>query len=859
MGEVYRARDTRLDRTVAIKVLPAELSANLERRQRFEREARIISSLNHPHICALYDIGQQDGVDYLVLELLEGEALAHRLERGPVPTEQMLRYGMEIADALDKAHRQGVTHRDLKPANIMLTKSGAKLLDFGLAKARPQPAMLPQPGPSPAAPTASLGLTAEGTLVGTFHYMAPEQFQGKEADARSDIFALGAVLYEMATGRKAFEGKTPASVMAAILERELEPITVIQPLAPPALDHLVSTCLAKDPEQRWQMAHDVKLQIQWIAEAGPRAGSPTPMTVRRRTREYVAWAASAVAILTALLLAGAYSRHVVPQPTQVMRLSLLPPPKFSFAPYNFAFSPDGTRLAFVAVGPDGKDTLWVRTLSAASAQQLNDTQWAAFPFWSPDSRRIGFFTEGTLKTVDIAGGAVEILCQAPVGRGGTWSRDGTIVFAPTIVGPLYRVPASGGAATPVTRTDRPGSGQAHRWPFFLPDGKHFLYFVDWSAPEDKHGNGIYLGSLDSGEPKLISSELSGTVAYASGNLLYVRDRSLMAQPFSVDRLETTGPPVPIAQQQLQKSMGFSESGFSVSQNGVLLFQSSTDAPSRLVWFDSSGKELEQLPEGGYRDPRLSPDGRFLAVASDDEHNGRYYVRIYDLARGITTRLSDTVIGQTPIWSRDGKKIAYTAVSEDAIEEIASDGSGPAQVLLKGVNIIANDWSPDGHLVFMDSAKGLPHLGVYSAGDRRVTQLEGWLAEAQFSPDGKWIAYIMASIGLGRSDIFVQPFPGLGGRIQVSRVGGAQPRWSRDGRQIFYIQPDRKLVAVSFDPQKRAAGAPRVLFQTRIVAPTYASFQYDVSPDGRFLINSFPSNSSSPLTLLAGWTALLKGQ
>jgi eukaryotic-like serine/threonine-protein kinase len=865
MGEVYRARDTRLDRTVAIKVLPAHFSQDPSRRQRLEREARIISSMNHPHICALYDIGRQDGVDYLVLEFLEGEVLADRLERGRIPPEQVIRYGIEIADALDKAHRQGVTHRDLKPGNIMLTKSGVKLLDFGLAKASrpliPSPSPQAGPGEGPTVATASLDLTAEGTLLGTLHYLAPEQLEGKEADARSDVFALGVLLYEMATGRQAFAGKTPASVIAAILEREPEPITASQPLAPPALDRLVKTCLAKDPEDRWQTAHDVKLQLQWLAEAGSQADAPSPVTARRRAREYLAWAAAGVAILTALLLARAYFRREMPQPVQLMRSSLLPPPNFPFAPYNFAVSPDGTRLAFVTVGPDGKDTLWVRTLSAGGAQQLNGTDGAMFPFWSPDSRRIGFFAEGKLKTVDIIGGAVANLCQAPpVGNGGTWNGDGTIVFAPTIAGSLYRVPASGGVPTPVTRLGHQGSGQTHRWPFFLPDGKHFLYFADWTAPQGTHGKGIYVGSLDSQEPKLISSELSGTVVYASGNLLYLRDRSLMAQPFSVDRLETTGPPVPIAQQEVENTISFWQSGFSVSQNGVLLFQSAADTPSRLVWFDSSGKELEQLPEGGYRDPCLSPDGRFLAVASDDEHNGKYFVRVYDLARGISTRLSDTVILGTPIWSRDGKTITYTTLSAGqggTIEEIASDGSGPAQVLLKGANLLfANDWSPDGHLVFMDFTKGFPYLGVYSAGNRHVTQVAG-SGDAQFSRDGKWITYTLGSVGGGTIDIFIQPFPGPGRRIQISNAGGAQPRWSRDGRQIFYIQLDRKLMAVSFDPLKGSASVPRMLFQTRIIAPNYAAFQYDVSPDGRFLINSFPSNSSSPLTLLTGWTAILK--
>jgi eukaryotic-like serine/threonine-protein kinase len=859
MGEVYRARDTRLDRTVAIKVLPAELSANFERRQRFEREARIISSLNHPHICALYDIGNQEGVDYLVLEYLEGEPLAGRLERGPMPLEQVLRFGIEIADALDKAHRQGVTHRDLKPGNIMLTRHGAKLLDFGLAKVLPQPALLRQPSPSPAARTASLELTAEGTLLGTFQYMAPEQFEGREADARSDIFALGAVLYEMATGRRAFEGKTPASVMAAILEREPQPITASQPLVPAALDRLVKACLAKDPEERWQTAHDVKLQLQWIAEAGSQAAVPAPVIIRQRTREYTAWTAAAVALVAALLLAVVYFRRSPSQAAHVLRSSLLPPPNCSYEPYNFAVSPDGTRLAFVAVGADGKNTLWVRALSAPEAQQLNDTENAMFPFWSPDSRRVGFFAQGKLKTVEITGGAVEILCEAGVGRGGTWNRDGTIVFGQSIAGPLQRVSASGGVPTPATRIARQGGSQTHRWPFFLPDGKHFLYFVDWSAPKDPQRNGIYVGSLGSGEPKLISSELSGTVTYTSGNLLYVRNSSLMAQPFNLDRLETSGPPVAIAQQEVEQDPNFSQSGFSASESGILIFQSAVDSPARLVWFDSSGKELQQIPEVGYSFPYLSPDGHYLAVASDDEHNGRHYLRVYDLERGVSTRLGDGIIEETLIWSHDGKRITYSTVRDGTcyLEEISADGSGPAQVLLKGARMLPNGWSPDGHLVFMDFSKGRPHLAVYSSSDHQVTEFSAAGAEAQFSPDGKWIAYTGTG-GHSARDIFVQAFPGPGGRIQLSSAGGAQPRWSRDGRHIFFIEPDRKLMAASFDPQTGAAGAPRLLFQTRIVAPMFLMFQYDVSPDGRFLINSFPSNSSSPLTLLTGWTALLKG-
>jgi Tol biopolymer transport system component len=864
MGEVYRARDTRLDRTVAIKVVPAELSADLDLRRRLEREARMISSLNHPHICTLLDVGRQDQTDYLVFEYLEGQTLAERLKRGSLPTEQVLRYGIQIADALEKAHRQGLVHRDLKPGNIMLTKSGAKLLDFGLAKAvyaqQSFGLMREDQAPHQDLPTASIPLTAEGTVLGTFAYMSPEQLEGRDADARSDIFALGAVLYEMAAGRKAFEGTAPANVMAAVLEREPQPLTTVQPLAPTAFERLVKMCLAKDPDERWQTAHDVKLQLQWILEGGSQSGLPAPVAVRRRTREYVAWAAAAVALIGVLLLAVAYSRRELPQPGQVLRSSLLPPPNFSFVPYNFAVAPDGARLAFVAVGPDGRDTLWVRALSASSAQQFTGTESAMFPFWSPDSRRIGFFAEGKLKTVDLAGGAVEVLCEAPIGHGGTWNADGTIVFAPDIAGPLYRVSASGGVPTPVTRTAGRGGSQAHRWPLFLPDGRHFLYFVDWSGPDDPQGNGIYMSSLEAGEPKLTSSELSGAVAYASGNLLYVRDGRPMAQPFSVGRLQMIGPPVPIAQQELEKSVDFSEPGFSVSQNGVLVFQSAADSPSRLAWFDSSGKELEQIPGVGCIYPRLSPDGRYLAVASDDEHNGRYYVRVYDLERGISTRVGDVITQETPIWSHDGKRITYATVRAGTyyVEEIGSDGSGPAQVLLKGARMVPNDWSTDGRLVFMDWAKGRPHLEVYSVGDHQITEFSAAGAEAQFSPDGKWIAYTGVG-GRATRDIFVQPFPGPGRRIQVSSAGGAQPRWDRDGRRIFYVAPDRKLMAVSFDPPTGAAGMSHVLFQTRIVAPAFALFQYDVSPHGRFLINSFPSDTSSPLTLITGWTALLKGQ
>jgi Tol biopolymer transport system component len=537
---------------------------------------------------------------------------------------------------------------------------------------------------------------------------------------------------------------------------------------------------------------------------------------------------------------------------QPIRASLLPPRNSSFLPYNFAVSPDGRQVAFVALGPDGKTTLWVRTLSTPSGQQLNGTDGASFPFWSPDSRQIGFFADRQLKTVDIASSTVQVLCDSLFAWGGTWNRDGTIVFGPSLRGPLFRVPASGGTPTAVTIA-HPGSIQTDRWPFFLPDAKHFLYFADWSNPTDPHGDGVYVGSLDASEGKLVSSELRGNVVFTSGHLLYVRSRTLMAQPFDPDRLETTGSAIPLTQQELDQRPLFLISGFSASQKDVLVFQSAADSASRLVWYDESGKELGQLPQIGYEDPALSPDGSFVAVASDDEHNGKHFIRVYDLKRGISTRLSETGDEHYPLWSRDGKRITYRAAGlANDTHEVPADGSALPKILLKSdVRAGPQDWSPDGLLLFttISEQHPVPSLAIYSPSDHKIEQFAAQGVEGKFSPDGKWIAY-------AASGIVVQPFPGPGAKIQLSN-SGAQPRWSHDGRQIFFIEPDRKLMAVSFDAKTGTVGSPRVLFQTRIAAVSIASWQYDIAPDGRFLINSLPSNTASPLTLLTGWDASLQ--
>jgi serine/threonine protein kinase len=847
MGEVYRAKDTRLGRDVAIKVLPANVSTDQVRRQRFEREARTISSLNHPNICALYDVGEHDGVGYLVLEYVEGETLEKRLQNGPVPTKILLRHGIEIADALEKAHRNGIIHRDLKPSNIMLMKSGAKLLDFGLAKW--SAAGFSEAETLKTLTDAPEKLTEQGAILGTFQYMAPEQLEGKEVDTRTDLFALGAVLYEMATGVPAFSGKSKASLIAAILTAEVTPITKFQPVSPVGLDQLVRGCMAKDPEERWQSAHDVKLQLISLEKRSAEVEVSPAAPSRWKNLGLLA---AALALLLAIALLAWRFTPVTPEAVRMVRSSLLPPSGSSYEPNNFAISPDGSRLAFVALGSDGKSALWVRTLSVATAQKFSDTEGATYPFWSPDSRRVGFFANGKLRTLDSENGATKILCNAPAGRGGAWNRDGIIVFAPLIIGPLFQVADRGGEPAPATSTAREGSGEAHRWPYFLPDGKHFLYFADWNSPDDKHSNGIYAASLASKDSKIISADILSNVAFVSGRLLFVRDRSLFAQAFDSSRLEFTGSPESLVEQELLTDTGFRISGFSTAQNGTLVFQSATDADSRLIWYDRSGKELGQIPDAGYRYPRISPDGRKLLVSSDDAKNGKYFLRIYDLERGVSTRLTDGGSEEEAGWSHDGKRIAYVTAVGDlfSLYDILADGSSSPQLLIQGGMMRHVDRSPDDHISFL-SVNRRPAVSIYSPTDQRVSEFALTGAEGRFSPDGKWLVYT------GFGGIFVQPFPGPGGRIQMSDGPGAQAIWSRDGREITYIAPDRKLMSVVFDAGKKLASAPRILFQTRIVGASFVSHQYDVTPDGRFIINSLARNNSAPLTLLVNYTAELK--
>ena len=864
MGEVYRARDTRLERTVAIKILPEQFSSDPVRKQRFEREAKTISSLNHPHICTLYDIGHQDGTDFLVMEHLEGETLAKRLEKGPLSTAELSRIAIEIASALEKAHRQGILHRDLKPGNIMLTPSGAKLLDFGLAK-------LVAPLASLTTLTASkpeLPVTEQGTIVGTFQYMSPEQMEGKDADARSDIFSIGAVLFEMATGRHAFDGKTKASVIAAILEREPPSISQLQPTSPPALDRTVRSCLAKDPDERFQSAHDLKLQLEWIRDAGSQASVPAPVVARRRSRERIAWALAGTGLLVAVALAFLFARLYLHQPKpSVARFLISPPENANFG--SISLSPDGRRLAFVGISEDGRGQLWLRPLDNPSAQPLPGTDGARLPFWSPDSRNLGFFADGSLKKIDVTGGPAQALCAAPVGLGGSWNADGEIVFAPSNAAPLWRVSQSGAASTPLTTLDRSRGESGHVFPWFLPDGRHFLYVASADSTSDRR---LCVGSLDSKETKCLL-KVGPLVMYAKpGDLLYERAGTLMAQPFDAERLRVTGDAVPIAEHVVPSTFRtFLPSQLtqvaSVSQNGVLAYASGSPEQARLQWYDRGGKKQGTVGQPAeYTNPALSPDGTRVTVGIYDAQADSRDLWVFDLKRGTASRFTSGPADElNPLWSRDGSRILFTS-NQKGVRDIyqkPANGLGDSELVFesKDHGKSVNDWSPDGRYVLYDTAGAPSGIWVLPLfGDHKPFPLVqgAYVARsAQFSPNGRYVAY--ASNESGDFEIYVQTFPDHSGKWQVSTAGGIDPEWRRDGKELFFIAGEKLMaVDVKTDGPQFEASIPKPLFQAHFLTGNWRN-RYVVAADGQRFLAVVPveQQASSRITAVMNWTADLK--
>ena len=856
MGEVYRARDTRLERTVAIKILPAQFSADPVRKQRFEREAKTISSLNHPHICVLHDVGHQDGMDYLVMECVEGETLARRLEKGPLPLEQVLKFGAQIAEALDKAHRSSIVHRDLKPGNIMLTPGGAKLLDFGLAK----PAVaLASAATLTAVRTAPV--TEEGTIVGTFQYMSPEQVEGKELDGRSDIFSLGAVLYEMVTGKLAFEGKSQLSVASAILEKEPESLSAAKPMTPPALDHAVKNCLAKLPEERWQTARDLALELNWIAEGGSQVGEAVRVPSGRRSWERASWLLSSVFFLVAVAAGAAWWQASHRHPPSMYFHTSVP-----FAANDVALSADGRMLAIIAYsGQANYYVLWTHEVGSHRTNSIDGTQGATYPFWSPDGKFIAFFADGKLKKVAVSSGQPQVLCDAPNGRGGTWNQDGVIVFTPDGFGGLFRVSSSGGSPVEMTKPDSSRLETSHRWPVFLPDGKHFFYLAANFSGQTEN-NAIFLSSLDSQERSLVVNTSANATYAEPGYLVYMRDKTLVAQPFDGRRLALSGEPHTLSDEVLYASL-VGRAVFSASNGDVLVTQTGKGASlSQLTWFDRSGKTTGTVGvPGTYSNVRLSLDGHRVVGDQTDQDGRLTDIWIREVAPGLPpTRLTfDPSLHWTPIWSPDGKQIMYSANRKLGMQLYVknADGSGSEkEVANLGLGLMVNawDWSRDGKYSLFRKRNELWCFSWPEHAAKPLLQAKWTIQNAQFSPDGRWMVY--ASNETGNMEIYVSTFPGGDGKWQVSSTGGYEPRWRQDGKELFYLSAEGKMMAVAVTPGAAfKAGSPVALFQTthrRQPISAQDRFSYDVSGDGqRFLINTKIEEANvAPLSIHLNWAS-----
>jgi len=856
MGEVYRAVDTRLGRDVAIKVLPAELSANAQLRARFDREARAISNLNHPNICTLFDVGREGETDFLVMELLDGEALAERLARGPLTIDLAVRTALEVADALDRAHSAGIVHRDLKPGNIILTKSGAKLLDFGLAKTV-EPAL-----GSPDSVTAQITdpLTTEGMIVGTFQYMAPEQIERGEADARSDIFAFGAVLYEMITGKRAFEGSSRASTIAKVLAGEPPPISEVQPMTPIALDRLVRTCLAKDPADRFQTVHDLIIALQWIRDE--RRGS-VPSAIMRRSRavkrEPLAWSVAAIAVVVAVAIALlARFRPTYPFRTETL---VAPPPETRFVMTGDyggppVLSSDGRNIAFVAAGGNTRRTLWVRPLAGGAARSIEGTANAQFPFWSPDGRTVAFFADNMLKSVDISGGPVVNIAPAGDARGGAWNEDGVIVYARATRDGLWRVSASGGQ--PVKLTTPSGNITSHRWPLFLPGGKWLIYLRANHNDPTSAETSLHLLSLDGKEDRPLFHTLAGAV-YASGRLLFMRDSTLVAQPFDTWRKRLTGTPSVLAQ-NVRFDLSTWHGIFDASQNGVLTYQvGGPVAGTRLAMVDATGHATPFGELAKHSEVRVSPDGKRLAVAAGDP---RADIFIVDLEKNIRSRLTfegSHHVG--PLWSPDGSEVFYGAAERDSgaatIYVRPANGGGQRRAICcgPGENYLPMGITPDGKTLLAVKgyfgARGAELVTIPAAGGTASPIVKGSfdVIDARFAPDGRFIAYTATESG--RPEIYVIPYPQRAGKWQVSNGGGRFPRWSHDGARLYYAAPDETIVAVDVktNGETLEIGQSHPLFRLQ-VNPTAIS-PFDVGADDR-IISAGTEEDSAPLTVVTNW-------
>ena len=854
MGEVYRARDTKLKRDVAIKILPEEFSLDPERIARFHREARAIAALNHANIAAIHELGETRTTKFLVLELVEGDTLAERIQRGPLPVEEALNIARQIGEALEAAHEKGIIHRDLKPANIKITPQGkVKLLDFGLARIFEDESEDLDSSNSPTLVSA----TAGGVILGTAAYMSPDQARGQKADKQSDVWAFGCVLYEMLTGQPTFRGQTVTDILSSIIRSEPD-WSALPQSTPVFVRSLLRRCLQKERSRRLRDIADARIEIEEAgtpAEREPDRAKPQEKARRVRVTWFAAVLAIALALGAALVSVLYFNRATPPE----IRLEVSTPPTDD--PFSFAISPDGRRLVFSASN-EGKSQLWVRPLDSLAAKPLAGTDGATYPFWSPDSASVGFFADGKLKRIDIVGGAPQVLAIAAAGRGGTWNRDGTILFVPNVTNPVLKVPATAGEPVAVTRLE---TGQAsHRFPQFLPDGRHFIYFVQ-GGPDQ----GVYAGSLDGGSSKRLANADGAAVVSPSGFLFFARQTTLLAQPFDFKRQELSGNPFTVAE-RVAFDAATNAAGFSATLGVVTYRTVSASGARQLMWLDRSGKSLGAVGAAdmaALTDVELSPDGKRVAVFR--AVNGNTDVWLIDAARGVPTRFTfDAAIDQRPVWSADGSHVVFTS-NRNGIYNLywkMSSGAGADELLLESDQSKApTDWSSDGRFLLFRSndPKTSYHLWVLpmSGAKKPFPFLKTPFEEGdgQFSPDGKWIGY--QSNESGRFEIYVQPFPGPGGKFQVSNNGGAQPRWNKNGKEIFYVSLDSKMMAtpvkLSPDGQSMETGTPAALFPVRIAGGPVSGVnkqQYAVSSDGmRFLVNlAVDEGAASPITLIYNW-------
>ncbi len=892
MGEVFRARDTRLNREVAVKVLSKDFGADADRLRRFEQESKTLAALNHPNVLTIHDAGVHEGTPYLVSELLEGKTLREEMSGGVFPIRKATDYALQIAQGLAAAHAKGIVHRDLKPENIFVTTDGrAKILDFGLAKLK-QPVgadvrRLTSHSPEMKSDSPHVGSCKEeadaatfvegtepGRIMGTPGYMSPEQVRGYEADHRCDIFAFGVILYETLAGQRAFHGASAVEVMSAILNEEPANLLEINRGIPAGLDRVVRHCLEKRPERRFQSTTDLSFAIEVLVQPSDtnlqsplQAREATPIIRPSASRERLGWIVAAIVLLVALALAARSYLQRAPADARLHKLSVPPPDKATLTGGEAPLiSPDGSLLAFVATDPSGKNLIYIRPLDSTMAQPLAGTEEAVMPFWSPDSHFLGFVSGGKLKKIAVAGGQPQALANAEVtSRGGAWNRDGVIIFSPSPPDPLYRVSAAGGDSSPISPPD--AERKNPRWlPHFLPDGRHYLYLSSASNTGERE---ICVGSLDSQESKRLLSNPSDGVYAPPGYLLFRRDAMLMAQRFDADKLELAGDPFPIAEQVGFDALTY-QGSFSVSANGVLAYHSGASSKTQFGWFDRTGRQSGVAgPPGYYGDPEISPDDKRVAFQQVDYKTGIMNLWLRDLTDSTnSSRFTfSPTIDFAPIWSQDGSRIVFASLRKgppNLYQKVAT-GAGDEELLLTSLfPQLPFDWSLDGRFI------------VYGVVDPK-TRWDLWVlplakdqppypflhsdaneSQAQFSPNGRWVAYV--SNESGRDEVYVRPFPAAGGQWQVSTSGGSQPRWRRDGSELFYLSADRTLTAVEVNTAGPTfvVGAPKPLFGTRFGKAGPWSF-YAVASDGqRFLINSLIEEANyAAVTVVLNWTASLK--